>query len=150
MLNIEIVSGNPTDGSLELTVDGKRGNGNGRAKRNWQVHWKVLTGSNVLYIADIKMKTGNGAPPSTDIFSGDPPRKQDADGKYWKAKVNGNAPIDAEYNYDIFWVGSGPTPVVKYDPKISVRPTFNFLKLIIGFIVGLLSLEFLRRKITKR
>ena len=137
MLNIEIVSGNP-DGSLNLNVYGRHSNGNNEAKRNWQVHWRVISESNVQYIADIKMKTGAGAPRSTDIFSGsgDQPGKHDSHGKHWKAKVNGGAPIHAEYNYDIKWVGEWGEKT--YDPKISVKPSLivNFPTLL---IIGIIS-----------
>ena len=149
MLNIEIVSGNP-DGSLVLEVNGRPNNGNSSAERNWRIHWRVRTGSNVEYIHDIKMKTKPGDPPSTNIFTSDPPASQGGpNSTHWKGTVDTNAPIGAVYGYSIFWKRSGGG-IEECDPKISVKPSkFNFTTLLVGIsfgVLGLLSLIFLFRK----
>ena len=121
MLNIKIINGNPTTGRLEFEFNGKPGNGNGDAKQNWQVHWMVKPDTPVLSIVDIQMKTGNGAPPGTDIFTENPPSPQNDDGKHWKAKVDDFAPINSDYYYDIMW--ESESGVKTHDPKISVKPS---------------------------
>ncbi|WP_026896778.1 hypothetical protein [Daejeonella oryzae] len=115
MLTIHIVDGNPENGILEFDVNGNRGNGNGDAKRTWQVHWIVKPGSAVLGITNISMKS---VPGNTDIFTNDPPAQQ-GNGRQWKAKVDDNAPI-ADYYYDIEW--ESESGVKTHDPKISVKP----------------------------
>jgi hypothetical protein len=115
MLNIKITDGNPSTGMLEFEVNGKRGNGNGDAKRDWEVHWMVNPGTPVLSITDIKMKPGSG----TDILSEDPPAPQGSQGTHWKAKVNGDAPI-VDYYYNIEW--ESDSGINTHDPKISVKP----------------------------
>jgi hypothetical protein len=153
MLNIEIVSGNP-DGSLVLRENGHTNNGNSAAERTWFVNWKVRPGSNVEYIHDIKMKTGPGVLSNTNIFSNDPPRPQGGpNSKHWKGKVNSNAPVNAQYNYSIFWkpaVGN----VKEYDPKISVKPSkFNITALVVGIslgVLGILSLAYLFRRRSRK
>lgn len=117
MLNIKIIGGNPSNGMLEFEVNGNRGNGNGDVKRDWDVHWMVNPDTSVLSITDIKMKTGSGI----DIFSDDPPSAQGSNGKHWKAKVNGDAPIGTDYYYDIDWESN--SGIKTHDPKISVKPS---------------------------
>jgi len=60
MLNIEIINGNKTNGRLEFKVNGMPGNGDGQAKKNDQVHWKVKPHTPVLSISGIKIKTEPG------------------------------------------------------------------------------------------
>jgi hypothetical protein len=154
MLNIVIVKGKD-DGELELIVNGHPNNGNSSADRNEDVHWRVDENCNVLRIDDIKIKTGPGAPPSTNIFSDNPPRRQDGPhSKNWRAKVNRNAPRGAEYNYDIVWVPKAGGGTKTYDPKIAVNSRFidpaKVFFIILSIIAGLFSLEFLRRKMKNR
>ena len=151
MLNIKITGVDKTTGRLKFKVNGSPSNsGNGGAKRNWQVHWMVAS-NKVLSIADIKMKTGPGAPASKDIFSECKPARQDEHGKHWMAKVSENAPIFAEYNYDIKWVSA--SGVETHDPKISVMPSVSpstkLLIAIVTFIAGCLTLRFLQKKIKR-
>ena len=151
MLNIEIISGNPDDGTLELTDNGYPSNGNSKARRGWGVHWKVKDKINVAYIEDIKIKRGITAPPSIDIFSKDRPKPQGGSHRtHWKATVNKDAkdaPDGAEYNYEIHWVERGSTEIRVFDPKIAVDPDKdNFLKYLILGLLSLISIEFLRRK----
>ena len=93
MLNIEIVRGN-ADGSLVLEMNGNPSNGDGSAKRRWGVHWRVRPHINVEYIRDIKMKTGPGAPTSTNIFIGDPPAAQ---GGPHSTPLEGNCVSECSY-----------------------------------------------------
>ena len=121
MLNIDIVSGND-DGTLTLEVNGHSSNGNNDAKKGWGVHWRVRPDSNVAKIEAITIKTGPGAPPSTDIFSADPPAAQNgSNNRHWKGTVNSFASVGEEYNYDIKWIHTNGKHLI-YDPKISVRP----------------------------
>ncbi|NEU09757.1 hypothetical protein GZH53_15630 [Flavihumibacter sp. R14] len=150
MLKIKITDGDPATGLLKFKVNGwPSKEGNGRAKKNAPVRWTFKSGTRVLSILDINMKTGNGAPPSTDIFSADPPTPQ-TDGS-WAATVNQGATVGEEYNYYISWQSAvGPR---EHDPKISVMPSSSpFKKLLIGvstFVGILVTLRFLNKKIKK-
>lgn len=154
MLTINIVNGN-ADGSLDFEVNGSPNNGNNSAKRTWKVHWKVKNHDsvNVDYIHSIEMKTGPGAPSSTDIFSNDPPASQ-SNRKHWRGKVNGNAPTCSEYNYDIKWVKKGETQIRTYDPKITVMPSsfapIPLLAAAVSIILAFFSWQLFRRKMKRK
>lgn len=151
MLNIKIVNGNH-DGSLNFEVNGAPGGADNGAKKGWRVHWKVHPECNVAYIHDIKIKTGSGAPPSTDIFSNDPPSPQGGPhSTHWRGTVNSTASVGEEYNYYIQWMPKGGVNVKTFDPKISVMPSFRLdlthISLIILSLVGIFSIGlFLKKK----
>jgi len=109
------------------------------AKNKDFISWCIKDDGEVTSIENIEMKDG-----STDIFIIPPHRN----GDQWSAEIKDGLPDDTEYEYSITW--NGKWGGKEYDPKISVNPsTFNFIKLLIGIILGflgLLSLEFLRRK----
>ena len=118
MLNIEITKGNTSTGQLEFKVNGVNSrSGDGDAKKNWQVHWRVGPNTDVLAIDDIQMKSRGG---STDIFTADPPSPQDANNKHWKANVDDSAPDGVDYLYDIIWLSAKGQKI--HDPKISIKP----------------------------
>jgi hypothetical protein len=152
MLIIHITNGDPANGILEFEVNGNPNDGNNSAKKRWKVQWKVRPGdrNRVNYIESIEMKTGPGAPSSTDVFSGDgQPPTAHPDRYNWKATVSSDAPDHAKYHYDIRWVAKGSTNVLTHDPLIAIKPTHRLEKLIL-FLLGLfgLSLLFHRRKKT--
>src|SRR3954471_23242961 len=122
MLQINITGSHP-DGSLDFDVNGIPNHGDSHIHRGTDVHWKVDTGSGVQYISDIKMKTGSGAPPSIDIFSGNPPSSQGgAHSTHWKGIESTSAPNFAVYNYDIEWMPDGGSVSKTCDPKLSILP----------------------------
>src|SRR5215207_6301175 len=96
MLTIKIVGVNP-DNSLRFKVNGRNSNnGDGAAEKNWSVRWKVKRDIVVQSITGIQEKDS-----STNIFTRNPPRKDDA--RLWKAKVDSNAGDYAVYRYSILW-----------------------------------------------
>jgi hypothetical protein len=153
MLNIVIVKGHP-DGSLEFNVNGAPGGPENGAKRGWRVHWRVDPSPkcNVLYIHDIKMKTGSGAPPSIDIFSGNPPSPQDRPHrKHWMGTVDSSACVGAEYNYDIEWMPKDGGEKETFDPKISVMPSLHpYLKHISWIVLSLIGIFSVRHLLKKK
>lgn len=120
MLNIKIVEGNQ-DGSLKFEDNGHPNNGNSKAERNSAVHWKVKPNIDVQNIQAIKMKTS--PPTNTNIFTKDPPEAQGGPhSTHWKATVDKDAPVGAEYHYEIHWQHiDGSNKIC--DPKIAVLPT---------------------------
>ena len=132
MLQIEIIKGFP-DGTLTLTNNGRPSNGNSRASRGEDVHWKVKPHCGVASIDNISIKTDR---PSTDIFSDQPPTGQDNPPfKHWKGRINKKAKIYSEYNYSIFWSADDGS-AREYDPKIAVKPSpaIPFASMIVGVI----------------
>ena len=118
MLNIEIINGNTSTGQLEFKVNGVNSrSGDGDAKKNWQVHWRVGPGSEVRAIDNIQMKARGGG---IDIFSADPPSPQDPNNKHWKGNVDDSAPDGVDYFYDIVWSSDDGQKI--HDPKISIKP----------------------------
>ena len=138
MLQIVIVNGH-ANGSLDFTENGNPGNGNSRDRPGEQVHWKADPQCNVDRIENIRIKSGPGAPPSTNIFSADPPRPQ-GNPRHWKGTINATAQVGQEYNYDILWVPKTGGSAKTCDPKITIRPSGGGpVPGIIGGLVALFS-----------
>lgn len=108
------------------------------------VRWTIKD-EDVYSIVKMEKKTG------VDIFEVSPHPEDTTNRKSdWIAKIKDNLPPNTEYEYSISWEGKyGPKET---DPKITVNPTggFNYLKLLIGFILSLflafLSFKFLNKK----
>ena len=150
MLNIDIVHGN-LDDSLDFEVNGNPSNGHNYAKRNWAVNWKVRPGMdcNVHYIHSIKMKS---VAPNVDIFpNGMPAPQGGSHNTHWMGKVKSDAPIGAQYIYEIQWVEKGSTNIRTWDPIISINPSTTFYditKVVLFAVTALLAfltLQFLRK-----
>ncbi len=132
---ITISASDSSDGKLTLSDRGHT-----KASRGDSVSWHIGNNSGVDSITSIQKKPG-----SIEIFS-IPPRRQ---GTNWKGQISSTAPVNAEYEYSIFWLADGKSGQNEYDPKISVKPsTLLFKKKSTLFslaLFGLLSLVFLRR-----
>jgi hypothetical protein len=158
MTKIEII-GSSDDGSLEFMIDGKYSM-NGSAKiykkgLDWtKVRWGALHNSGVASIKDIKMKSGPGNPPSTNIFIQGPDPQGSAPSKTWTGTVKSNVAAPAEYNYYIEWVSDDDGHTRICDPKISIMPSLISvaMRIIISVVaaLGLFSMFLLLNKKVKR
>ena len=136
---IKIKKGYP-DGTLDLS-DG----GHTQAYKKDYIIWTIKKHQDITSIEKIEKKSG------TDIFKTPPKPNGIQPGSDWIAEIKDNASDYSEYIYSITWNGTWGRRI--YDPKISVKPSkLNFIKLLTGItlaLLGLLSLEFLRRKMNK-
>ena len=142
MLQIKITGiKNFSTGELNIENNGSPSpHGNSEAVRKEDVHWKIAPHCGVASIVDIKMKTGPNDPPSTNIFSAQPPKPQnDNPSAHWKVKVNKKAPVFSEYNYYIDWMPEIGGQSKRFDPKISVRPGINFLEKKVTVLVAAIA-----------
>ncbi|HWJ26362.1 MAG TPA: hypothetical protein VNS32_07445 [Flavisolibacter sp.] len=151
MLQIDITGFDSKD-NLQFKVNGNPSNdGNGKAHKGEDVQWKVQPGSGIGAIADIKMKTGSGAPPSINIFSSGPaPQGGGTQSQHWKGTVSLGVPDYAEYCYDIFWVKENTGETKKFDPKISIYPQRSIVMAIIIALVSILTGLFFFFRIKKK
>jgi hypothetical protein len=117
MLQIDIVGFSGEN--LILEVGGHPNAGKSKCKKNEDVKWKIKDGCGVKLIHSIKMKDMSG---NEDIFSANPPKPVNTDGKQWMAKVNNNVQVGDAYVYNIEWVKENETQIRKYDPIITIRP----------------------------
>lgn len=143
MLNIKIVGVNP-DNSLQFKVNGRGSdNGNGEAKKNWIVHWKVKRDIDVLSITEIQKKSS-----SPDIFTVHPPRAESS--RKWKATVDSTAQDHTQYHYSILWKDANGN-VHTHDPIISINPSLSFFSLTevvlvaVTLALAFFTLQFLRK-----
>lgn len=146
MLQIQI-TGITSNGGLTIEENGRSNNGHSPAKKGEDVHWKVKPNCGVKYIHTITRKTIFG---STNVFSSDPPRAQDAGKKHWKGTVNDNAEDFSVYVYSIEWVKDTKTEEKEvFDPIISIKPstinTKKFILYAITVVLGYFTLKFLRK-----
>jgi hypothetical protein len=114
------------------------------AKNKELIRWTIRT-DDVTSIESINMCGG------TDIFKTLPHR--DGTTTDWIAEIKDDLPNDCEYEYSISWNGKYGSQI--YDPKISVNPTggvgiTDLLLAAASVLLGLLTLEFLRRKWKRR
>lgn len=139
---IKIIKGY-LNGTLELSDKGHT-----RARKGNSLKWKIKDGSDAtsIKVASIEIKIEQDP---SNIFS----IKPNNDEGEWKAEIDKHAADNAECKYSIHWKDCDGNDRI-HDPKISIKPsTFNFRKWLIGLILGLLgllSLEFLRRKRSKK
>jgi hypothetical protein len=132
---IHIKSGNPTNGSLDLSDTG-----HSYVARFTRITWVIDDNSNVGSIKDIGKKKG-----SPSIFILAPTRK----GSNWTGKVVFVPQLD--YQYYITWTEKGNGNSHTYDPKISVKPRpLMFIGLLIIVFAVFFASRFIIIQIEKK
>lgn len=151
MLKIEIIGIDDQTGNLLIEVDDKPNNGNSQVVKGDIVQWKVRPGCGVNSIVNITRKSIIG---STDIFSSNPPRSQNAQNTFWKATANVHSSDYDVYIYEIDWLKDGSSEVKKFDPIISIKPTtlglFYFLLLPVTAFCAFSAMHLMLRKKKKK
>ncbi len=134
---IEILHGNPSNGSLTLSDPYPR------VDQFYDVIWIVSDKSNVKSIVDIKKYDT-----SPGIFLVNPSGNE----RKWKGRV-WLAP-EKDYVYYIKWTEKGNPTVRTCDPKISVKPSitlpFQILLLILMGLVPLLMVRYAYKRMKAR
>jgi hypothetical protein len=104
--HIHIESGNPSDGSLQLSD-----NGHTNAHKGADVNWHIDDAD----ITSIRIEAKSGSP---NIWSTFPAER----GNRWTGETSLGAPDNAQWKYSIIWTSSGGGTHT-HDPIIAIRPT---------------------------